>query len=167
MRATQPGRMAGWLVAVLSINFNPTNCLEFIKWAFETTWSHGKQHNNMREKGNVGFLMMLLGVLCLMWTVVFASCWCCLSGSRKGLQYAGTVLSLWIQSVTVGYLSRFCCEEVINDKHNVIADLLIVTHFKFEWLIVLFRKIHEQIDLCSMEFGFWIKNRFTELFSSD
>lgn len=50
MRATQPGRKADWVAAVLSINFNSTNCPEFINRAFETKWFYGKQHRNTREK---------------------------------------------------------------------------------------------------------------------
>lgn len=51
MRAARPGRKADGLVAVLSINFNPTNCLEFIsRGASETARSRGKQRNNAGEE---------------------------------------------------------------------------------------------------------------------
>lgn len=61
---------ADGLAAVLSINFNPTNCLEFISRAFETARSRGKQRNNAGKKSRGGSLMMLRGAPRALWTVV-------------------------------------------------------------------------------------------------
>lgn len=65
MRAPQPGRKADGLVAVLSINFNPTNCLEFIsRGAFETVAVPSKTTQQCRGRkagGGEGFFTVLRG----------------------------------------------------------------------------------------------------------
>lgn len=140
MRATQPGRKAGWLVAVLSINFNPTNCLEFINWAFETTWSHGKQHNNMRDEGKGGF-WWCCGLCCvdceLLFCILLVVFEWILHTTR--VPWDCTVLvnkNLWVNlRVTVESICRGYFSVAINEKNNVKADLLIVANPKFECLI--------------------------------
>lgn len=71
MRAERPGRKADGFVAVLSINFNPTNCLEFISQGLWDSAAPRKTTQQCRgRKAEEGF-WWCCGVRRVHWELLF------------------------------------------------------------------------------------------------